>query len=273
MTRNNHNHIEAEENTPSQEEVNSWLEEYKSATDERTKKKLKELVVLACMPIVKKVARSLARRSTDPVEDITQVGSLGLIKAVDLYNPDISKNFKSYATYLITGEIRHYLRDRITIIRAPREIKELSFRVHKLTLELTEKLGKTPTDKDIAEALQMPTEKVQECNNLDRRTTTISIDQIIGSDDNSISLVEKIEDESQKEAFNSYENRMILDDAIRKLEPLEQKLVVLNYYEGLNQREISEKLGISQMQVSRKLKKALSKLFEVISRKGLKTYE
>lgn len=273
MTRNNRNHIETEENTPSQEEVNSWLEEYKSATDERTKKKLKELVVLACMPIVKKVARSLARRSTDPVEDITQVGSLGLIKAVDLYNPDISKNFKSYATYLITGEIRHYLRDRITIIRAPREIKELSFRVHKLTLELTEKLGKTPTDKDIAEALQMPTEKVQECNNLDRRTTTISIDQIIGSDDNSISLVEKIEDESQKEAFNSYENRMILDDAIRKLEPLEQKLVVLNYYEGLNQREISEKLGISQMQVSRKLKKALSKLFEVISRKGLKTYE
>ena len=273
MTRNNRNQIETEENTPSQEEVNSWLEEYKSATDERTKKKLKELVVLACMPIVKKVARSLARRSTDPVEDITQVGSLGLIKAVDLYNPDISKNFKSYATYLITGEIRHYLRDRITIIRAPREIKELSFRVHKLTLELTEKLGKTPTDKDIAEALQMPTEKVQECNNLDRRTTTISIDQIIGSDDNSISLVEKIEDESQKEAFNSYENRMILDDAIRKLEPLEQKLVVLNYYEGLNQREISEKLGISQMQVSRKLKKALSKLFEVISRKGLKTYE
>ena len=162
------------------------------------------------MPIVKKVARSLARRSTDPVEDITQVGSLGLVKAIELYNPEISKNFKSYATYLITGEIRHYLRDRTTIIRAPREIKELSFRVHKLTLELTEKLGRTPSDKDIAEALQMPQHKIEEVNNLDRRTTTISIDQIIGADENSISLVEKIEDESQKEAFNSYENRMIL---------------------------------------------------------------
>ena len=117
----------AEENTLSIDEINVWLDEYRVATDEKTKKRLKELVVLACMPIVKKVARSLARRSTDPVEDITQVGSLGLIKAVDLYNPEISKNFKSYATYLITGEIRHYLRDRITIIRAPREIKELSF--------------------------------------------------------------------------------------------------------------------------------------------------
>ena len=197
-----------EENALSIEEVNTWLEEYKNTNDDKTKKKLKELVVLACMPLVKKVARSLARRSTDPVEDITQVGSLGLIKAVDLYNPEISKNFKSYATYLITGEIRHYLRDKITIIRAPREIKELSFRIYKLTTELTEKLGRVPSDKDLAEALQMPEEKIDEVNNLDRRTTTISIDQIIGTDDNSVSLVEKIEDESQKEAFNSYENRI-----------------------------------------------------------------
>ena len=101
----------------------------------------------------------------------------------------------------------------------------------------------------------------------------ISIDQIIGGDENSISLVEKIEDESQKEAFNSYENRMILDDAIKRLEPIEQQLVVLNYYEGLNQREISERLNISQMQVSRKLKKSLQKLFEIVSKKGLKQYE
>lgn len=262
-----------EDNTLSTEEVNCWLSEYKNTTDEKTRKKLKELVVLACMPLVKKVARSLARRSSDPVEDITQVGSLGLIKAVDLYNPEISKNFKSYATYLITGEIRHYLRDRTTIIRAPREIKELSFRVHKLTLELTEKLGRTPSDKDIAEALQMPQEKIEECNNLYRRTTTISIDQLVGTDDNSISLAEKIEDETQKEAFDSYENRIILDNAIKLLEPLEQQLIILNYYEGLNQREISEKLDISQMQVSRKLKKALSKLFEIISKKGMTKYE
>ena len=262
-----------DDNTLSIEEVSLWLDEYKNTQEDKTKKKLKELVVLACMPIVQKVARSLARRSTDPVEDIIQVGSLGLVKAIDLYNPEISKNFKSYATYLITGEIRHYLRDKTTIIRAPREIKELSFRVHKLTLELTEKLGHAPSDKDIALALEMPQEKVEECNNLDRRTTTISIDQIIGNDENSVSLVEKIEDESQSEAFNSYENRMILDEAISKLDELERQLVILNYYEGLNQREISEKLNISQMQVSRKLKKAISKLFEIISKKGLKNYE
>ena len=263
----------AEENNLSVEEISAWLSEYNQTTDEKTKKKLKEFVVMACMPIVKKVAHALARRCTDPVEDIVQVGSLGLIKAVDLYNPEISKNFKSYATYLITGEIRHYLRDRTTIIRAPREIKELSFRIHKITMELTEKLGTTPTDKDIAEVLQMPQEKVEEVNNLERRTTTISIDQILGADDNSISLVERIEDESQKKAFDSYENRMILNDAIKLLDSDEQQLVILNYYDGLNQREISEKMQMSQMQVSRKLKKALQKLFLIISKKGMERYE
>ncbi|MBR1618178.1 sigma-70 family RNA polymerase sigma factor [bacterium] len=262
-----------EDNTIPLQDITLWLDEYRNAKDEKTKKKLKELVILACMPIVKKIAHALARRSTDPVEDICQVGSLGLIKAVDLYNPNISKNFKSYATYLITGEIRHYLRDRTTIIRAPREIKELSFRIHKLTLELTEKLGRTPTDKDITDALQMPQEKVEEVNNLERRTTTISIDQIVNTDDNSISLVEKIEDENQKIAFDSYENRIILNDAIQLLDETEQKLITLNYYEGLNQREISDKLQISQMQVSRKLKKALQRLFEIISKKGMNRYE
>ena len=110
------------------EDVADWLLEYRSATDLKIKKKLKELIVLTCMSIVKKIAHSLARRSTDPVEDIIQVGSLGLIKAVDLYNPEISKNFKSYATYLLTGEIRHYLRDKASMIKAPREIQELACR-------------------------------------------------------------------------------------------------------------------------------------------------
>ena len=104
-------------------------------------------------------------------------------------------------------------------------------------------------------------------------TTTISIDQILGADDNSISLVERIEDESQKRAFDSYENRMILNDALKLLSPTEQQLIILNYYEGLNQREISDRLQISQMQVSRKLKKSLQKLFEIISKKGLEKYE
>ncbi len=254
--------------------VSQWLEEYKATEDEATKKHLRELIVLAYMPLVKKVARSLARRATDPIEDITQVGALGLIKAIDLFKPEISSNFKTYATYLITGEIRHYLRDKSTIIRAPREIKELSYRVHKITMELTEKLGTTPSDKELAQALQMSEKKIEEVYELDRRTTAISIDQILGNEENGTStLGDRLVDESQKDILTSFENRLILNEAIKKLEYDEQQLIILNYFEGLNQREISQKLDMSQMQVSRKLKKALDKLFNLITKKGMHKYE
>ena len=261
-------------NSDTIEEVNSWLIEYKNTQNEATKKRLKDLIVLSFMPLVKRVARGFARRSTDPVEDITQVGSMGLIKAIDLFNPSISSNFKTYATYLITGEIRHYLRDKSTIIRAPREIKELSYRVHKLTLELTEKFGTQPTDEQIAQALSMPTKKIEEVIELERRTTTVSIDQIIGSEENGQTpLMDKIADEKDKSLVASFENKMILEDAIKQLPVDDQKIITMNFFEGLNQREISEKLNISQMQVSRKLKKTLNTLFEVITKKGVTRYD
>lgn len=258
----------------SENRVAQWLSEYKQTQNDTTRRRLRELIVLAYMPLVKKVARSLARRSTDPIEDITQVGALGLIKAIDLFKPEISSNFKTYATYLITGEIRHYLRDKSTIIRAPREIKELSYRVHKITLELTEKLGSSPSDKELAQALSMSEKKIEEVFELDRRTTAISIDQIVGNDDcGSSTLGDRIEDESQKDILSGFENRIILNEAIKKLDSDEQDLIILNYFEGLNQREISQRLDMSQMQVSRKLKKALDKLFNIITKKGISKYE
>ncbi len=254
--------------------ASEWLDEYKATEDEATKRHLRELITLAYMPLVKRVARSLARRSTDPIEDITQVGALGLIKAIDLFKPEISSNFKTYATYLITGEIRHYLRDKSTIIRAPREIKELSYRVHKITMELTEKLGVTPSDKELAQALQIGEKKIEEVYELDRRTTAISIDQIIGNEENtSATIGDRLVDESQKNIIADFENRLILNEAIKKLDSDEQQLIILNYFEGLNQREISQRLDMSQMQVSRKLKKALDKLFNLITRRGMSKYE
>ena len=93
--------------TVNYEEIGEWLRIYKSTEDEKQKKHLQNVIALAAMPLVKKIARGLARRNTDPVEDIIQVGNVGLVKAIQLYNPKVSENFKTYATYLITGEIRH----------------------------------------------------------------------------------------------------------------------------------------------------------------------
>lgn len=264
-----------ENNNDNIDEINNWLVEYKKSEDIKIRQKLKGLITMAFMPLVTKVARSFARRSSDPVEDIVQVGTIGLLKAVDLYADGKNKNFRTYAKYLITGEIRHYLRDKGSMIRAPREIRELSYRIHKITMELTQMLGYTPTDEQLANALEMPQKKIQEANELDRRTTTISIDQTTAQEFGSMgaTIADKIPDENENLGQEFLENKLIINEAIKILSPEAKKIVTMCFYDGLNQREISDRLNLSQMQVSRKMKRALSKLFDFVTSRGVVPYE
>lgn len=121
-----------------QDQVHQWLAEYAESRDPV----LRDCIIQASLPLVKRIAYGLARRSTDPVEDLIQVGSIGLIKAVDQFKPDAGAKFQTYATHLITGEIRHYLRDKTAMIRAPRELQELSFRINRLVQNLASRLGR-----------------------------------------------------------------------------------------------------------------------------------
>lgn len=250
------------------EQVVQWLEEYQNIDTQKNKEQLQNLIAITCMPLVKKVARTLARRATDPVEDIIQVGSLGLIKAIRLYNPEISKNFKSYATYLITGEIRHYLRDKASMIKAPRAIQELAYRVHKMTLEMLEEMGEKPTDSQIAHKMELPVDKVKEAIDADRRKTTISLDQLTYQDDDDFSnWGDKIADVNYETMQSLREDRIMLTESLESIEPSLKKIVEMTYFKDMSQVEIANQLGISQMQVSRKLKKALNLLYDIIKEK------
>lgn len=247
-------------------QVSEWLVAYKKTDNEKQKKQLQNLIVVATMPLVKKIACSLARRSTDPIDDLIQVGSLGLIKAIEFYNPDISTKFKTYASYLITGEIRHYLRDKASMIKAPREIQELAFRINNYIKQLVEESGDEPTTEEVAKAMDVPVQKVNIAIEVDRRKSTISLDQTFNtSDDDNMSLADKIPSGDHQEFLNAYEEKIMLSKAIEKLPPDLKAVIELNYYEDLNQRQIAEKLGISQMQVSRRLKKALAAMYDIIT--------
>lgn len=249
------------------EQVIDWLEEYQSITSEKKKNQLQNLIAIACMPLVKRVAHTLARRSTDPVEDIIQVGSVGLIKAIRLYNSQISKNFKSYSTYLITGEIRHYLRDKASMIKAPRAIQELAYRVNKLTNEMIEELGEKPSDMEIAKKMDVPVEKIHDALAADRRKNTISLDQIAFQDDDTLSWDEKIADVNYENLDKIMEDRLLLTECLEKIPSELKQIVEMTYFKDLNQSEVANILGISQMQVSRKLKKALILLHDEIQEK------
>lgn len=248
------------------DEINSWIQEYKTVNDIKIKAQLRNLIVLAYLPFVKKISYGLARRNTDPVEDLIQVGSVGLLKAIEQYNNALGASFRTYATYLITGEIRHYLRDKASMIRAPRELQELSFRINQIINILTVKLNRSPTDAEIAGELEIPVNRIAEVNEIDRRKYLVSLDQVVsGTNETEQSLIDRLVDDKYSDFQMAQEDRIMLLEAINQLSDGLKEVVNLSFFHDMSQSEISKQLGISQMQVSRKLKKATTELFKIIT--------
>lgn len=250
------------------EDLDEQILIYKECKDEKKKRMLHINIVENGMFLVKKIAGNISAQSGISNEDLVQVGSIGLIKAIEFFNPDKNTRFKTYASYFIRGEIKHYLRDKASIIKAPRELQELVFKISSAVKQLKEDGFEDPTEEQIAEAVGVSVKKIHEVMELELCKSTLSLDQAISSvDDDDLTLIDKIPSGDYQEFMNSYENKLMLAAAIKKLPKDLQEIVEMSYYQDLNQREISEKINISQMQVSRRLKKALSKMYEIIKSK------
>ena len=250
------------------EDLDEQILIYKKCKDEKKKRMLHINIVENGMFLVKKIAGNISAQSGISNEDLVQVGSIGLIKAIEFFNPDKNTRFKTYASYFIRGEIKHYLRDKASIIKAPRELQELVFKISTAVKQLKEEGFEDPTEEQIAEAVGVSVKKIHEVMELELCKSTLSLDQAISSvDDDDLTLIDKIPSGDYQEFMNSYENKLMLAAAIKKLPKDLQEIVEMSYYQDLNQREISEKINISQMQVSRRLKKALSKMYEIIKSK------
>lgn len=250
--------------TKQYKDIDTLLSSYKECIDEKKKRMLHLSIVEKSMDLVKSIAISISMQSGVSHEDLIQVGSLGLVKAIEFYKPNMNTRFTTYATYFIKGEIRHYLRDKASLIKTPREIQELLFKIHTAKKKLKEMGFDEPSDEQISDYLNISVEKITEVSDIELRKNTVSLDQTITSDNDDTSLLDKIPSEDYQEFLTSYENRIMLASTIKKLPPDLKEVIELSFYEDLNQREISEKMNMSQMQVSRRLKKALNKMYEMI---------
>ena len=246
------------------EKLDELIASFKECKDEKKKRMLHLKIVEDAMVLVKKIANTISMQSGVNNEDLVQVGSLGLIKAIDAYKPDMNTKFRTYATYFIKGEIKHYLRYKAAMIKAPRELQELVFKISTTIKKLNEEGVEDPTAEDIADVLGLSAAKVEEVMNIDKYKNALSLDQYLMGDDEDFSLLDKIPAGDYKEFMNSYEDKIMISGTIKKLPPELRQIIELSYYEDLNQREIAEKIHISQMQVSRRLKKALNKMYELI---------
>lgn len=250
-----------------QEPIDKLVVLYKKCKDEKKKKLYHMRIIERTMELVKKIATPIAVQTGMPTEDLLQVGALGLIKAIEFYELDKNAKFETYANYFIKGEIRHYVRDKAGLIKTPRKVQELLFKINSARKVLMDEGNNDPTDDMVAEYLGLPVAQVRDVMKVEQYKSLISLDQTFSvNDEDDLSLLEKIPAGENTGFGDSFEDKLMLSFAIEKLPQELRNIIEMSFYQDLNQREIAEKLNISQMQVSRRLKKALNKLYELIKR-------
>jgi RNA polymerase sigma-B factor len=205
--------------------------------------------------LVEYLARRFAGRG-EPLDDLIQVATIGLVKAVDRFDPKREVEFSTYATPTIVGELKRHFRDKGWAVRVPRRLQELNLRLGGVISQLSQDLQRSPTVAEIAVAAEATGEEVLEALDSAHAYSLISLDA--GSTDEGLSYHEQIGTED--EALEALEERVSVGPLLRHLPPRERHMLHLRFFKGMTQSEIAQELGISQMHVSRLLAKTLATL-------------
>ncbi|OFW63359.1 MAG: hypothetical protein A2Y74_08915 [Actinobacteria bacterium RBG_13_63_9] len=212
------------------------------------------------LPLVRSLARRFASRG-QPVEDLIQVGSIGLIKAIDRFDLGRGVELSTYATPTIMGEIKRYFRDKGWAVKVPRALQDLNVRLNRVIERLTVDLQRSPTIAELASASGATEEEVVEALESGRAYSSISIfSGGTNEDEESLELLDCLGQEEQ--AYDVFEQRRVLAPAMERLEPRERLILHLRFFEGMTQTQVAARIGISQMHVSRLIRKSIDNLRE-----------
>ena len=217
---------------------------------------LRDQLVGAHLGLAEYLARRFANRG-EPLDDLVQVASLGLIKAVDRFDPTRGVAFSTYATHTIVGELKRHFRDKGWAVRAPRRMQERYLSLGKVVATLGQELGRSPTIAELAAEVQVSEEEVLEALEAGQAYRSTSLDAPAGTEEGE-TLGARLggEDASLEDA----ESRATLSPLLGQLGQRERLILHLRFFEGLTQSEIANRLGISQMHVSRLLARSVSQL-------------
>ncbi|MFL6137014.1 MAG: RNA polymerase sigma factor SigF [Frankiaceae bacterium] len=227
--------------------------------DDARRNRVRDELVEMHLPLVEYLARRFRNRG-EPLDDLIQVATIGLIKSVDRFDLDRGVEFSTYATPTIVGEIKRHFRDKGWAIRVPRRLQELKLLLTKATGELSQKNGRSPTVAELAAHLEMSEEEVLEGLESANAYSAVSLDAPDGTDDDSPSVSDSLG--IQDDALEGVEYRESLKPLLERLPPREKKILLLRFFGNMTQSQIAAELGISQMHVSRLLARTLAQLRE-----------
>jgi RNA polymerase sigma-B factor len=216
----------------------------------------REALVHLHLPLVEHCARRFRNRG-EPLEDLVQVGTIGLLKSIDRFDPDRGLEFSTYATPTVMGEIKRYFRDKGWAIRVPRRLQELRLQINATTAELTQSHGRSPTPRELADAIGCSVEEIVEGIESSNAYATLSLDA--GDDpDDSGSMLDALGVEDAN--LERVEIRESLKPLLGALEPREKRILLLRFFKNRTQAQIADEIGVSQMHVSRLLSRTLVEL-------------
>ena len=217
----------------------------------------REQLIERYMSLVRSLARRYASRG-EPFDDLVQIGAIGLIKAIDRFDLTRGVELTTYATPNIIGEIKRHFRDRGWAVRVPRGLQELSVRLSRLVEQLTGELGHSPTIAELAKAAGVSEEEVLEALETARAYSPLSLSAGSGGDEDELDPLESLG--AEEPAYELSEQRAVLEPGLRILDPRERRILELRFVRGLTQSQIAQEIGISQMHVSRLIRRALEKM-------------
>ncbi|MCV7068590.1 RNA polymerase sigma factor SigF [Mycolicibacterium farcinogenes] len=217
----------------------------------------RERIVERCLPLADHIARRFDGRG-EPREDLVQVARVGLVNAVNRFDVEAGSDFVSFAVPTIMGEVRRHFRDNSWSVKVPRRLKELHLRLGAATAELSQRLGRAPTASELAEELDMDREEVIEGLVAGSSYNTLSIDSGGGGDEDAPAIVDTLGDLDM--GLDQIDNRETLRPLLAQLPERERTVLVLRFFESMTQTQIAERVGVSQMHVSRLLAKSLARL-------------
>ena len=239
---------------PDKARTRRLLARYHKHGDQRAR----EQAIQEQLPLVEFLARKFVGRG-EPVEDLVQVASVGLIKAVDRFDVDRNIEFSTYATPNILGEIKRYFRDKGWAMRVPRGLQELSQSAKEAIRDGTVKTGRSPTIQQLAETLDSDVESVAEALTLGRAYNTASLNAPVSQDESDGDTIMDLQAD-ETSPIDGLEDKILLQKAMGNLKEQQQRIIKLRFNEGKTQTEIAERIGVSQMHVSRLLRRAIEDL-------------
>lgn len=229
----------------------------------------REKLVMSHLNLVRFIANKFKNRG-EPIDDLIQVGYLGLLKAIDRFDPSRGLEFTTFATPTIMGEIKRHFRDKGWSVRVPRRLQEFSAKVNQATDTLTSQLQRSPTIAEIADYLDATVDEVLEAMESSSAYSSVSLEAPSGADDDDTpSVIDRYATEDSDLAFT--DDRIIIEEALASFSPRERDVIEMRFLKGMTQIEIAEKLGISQVQVSRLLRRTLKKIQDKIDPEGVMT--